>query len=164
MKNFAVVLVLVMSVLGLNGQEITGQWNGALNVQGMPLRIVFNITGNDKGYSSTMDSPDQGAKGIPVTITTFTDSKLKLEITNLRIEYSGELKENTITGTFKQNGMEFPMNLSKEKIEKQIVKRSQNPVQPYPYYSEEVTFPNAKAGITLAGTLTMPGSTRPFRR
>ena len=156
MKNIAVVLILVMSVLGLYGQEITGQWNGALNVQGMQLRIVFNITGNDKGYSSTMDSPDQGAKGIPVTVTTFADSKLKLEIPNMRIEYNGELKENTITGTFKQNGMEFPMNLSKEKIEKQIVKRSQNPVQPYPYYSEEVTFPNSKAGITLAGTLTMP--------
>ncbi|MCX6219435.1 MAG: alpha/beta fold hydrolase [Bacteroidia bacterium] len=156
MKNIAVVLVLVMSVLGLYGQEITGQWNGALKVQGMQLRIVFNITGNDKGYSSTMDSPDQGAKGIPVTTTTFGDSKLKLEIPNMRIEYNGELKENMITGTFKQNGMEFPLNLSKEKIEKQIVKRSQNPVQPYPYYSEEVTFPNGKAGITLAGTLTMP--------
>ena len=157
MKNIAVVLVLLMSVLGLNGQEITGQWNGALKIQGTQLRIVFNITGNDKGYSSTMDSPDQGAKGIPVTVTTFVDSKLKLEMPNLRIEYTGELKENVITGTFKQNGMEFPMNLSKEKIEKQIVKRSQNPVQPYPYYSEEVTFPNVKAGITLAGTLTMPG-------
>ncbi len=157
MKNIAVLLVLVMSVLGLRGQEITGQWNGALKVQGMQLRIVFNISGSDKGYSATMDSPDQGAKGIPVTTTTFTDSKLKLEIPNMRIEYNGELKESVITGTFKQNGMEFPMNLSKEKIEKQIVKRSQNPVQPYPYYSEEVTFPNGKAGITLAGTLTMPG-------
>jgi len=157
MKIFAVVLFLLMSVFGLRGQEITGQWNGALKVQGMQLRIVFNITGNDKSYSSTMDSPDQGAKGIPVTVTTFVDSKLKLEIPNMRIEYNGELKENTITGTFKQNGMEFPMNLSKEKIEKQIVKRSQNPVQPYPYYSEEVTFPNGKAGITLAGTLTTPG-------
>ncbi len=156
MKNIAMVLILIMSAVGLNGQEITGQWNGALKVQGMQLRIVFNITGNDKGYSSTMDSPDQGAKGILVTTTTFSDSKLKIEIPNLRMEYSGELKENTIVGTFKQNGMEFPMNLSKEKIEKQIVKRSQNPVQPYPYYSEEVAFPNAKAGITLAGTLTMP--------
>jgi fermentation-respiration switch protein FrsA (DUF1100 family) len=156
MKNIAVLLVLAISVLGLNGQDITGQWNGALKVQGMQLRIVFNITGNDKGYSATMDSPDQGAKGIPVTSVTFTDSKLKLEITNIRMEYNGELKENTIIGTFKQNGMEFPMNLSKEKIEKQVVKRPQNPVQPYPYYSEEVTFPNSNAGINLAGTLTLP--------
>ncbi|MCK9641174.1 MAG: alpha/beta fold hydrolase [Prolixibacteraceae bacterium] len=162
MKNIAVLLVLVISTIGLKGQEITGQWNGALKVQGMQLRIVFNITGNDKGYSSTMDSPDQGAKGIPVTMTTFTDSRLKLEIPTMRIEYNGELKENVITGTFKQNGMEFPMNLSKEKIEKQVVKRSQNPVQPYPYYSEEVTFPNAKAGITLAGTLTMPAKEGKF--
>ena len=98
MKNIAVLLVLVMSVLGLYAQEITGQWNGALKVQGMQLRIVFNITGNDKGYSSTMDSPDQGAKGIPVTVTTFVDSKLKLEIPDMRIVYNGEFQAQLFCG------------------------------------------------------------------
>ena len=156
MKKIAVILILVVSVFGSYGQEITGAWNGSLKVQGMQLRIVFNITKTDTGYSSTMDSPDQGAKGIPVTSTTFVDSKLKIEMTNLRIEYSGELKDKTITGTFKQNGMEFPMNLTKEQIAKEVVKRPQEPTKPYPYYSEEVTFTNSQANITLAGTLTLP--------
>jgi uncharacterized protein len=48
------------------------------------------------------------------------------------------------------------MTLSKEKIEKQTVKRPQDPVKPYPYYSEEVTFQNTKANIQLTGTLTLP--------
>ena len=103
-----------------------------------------------------MDSPDQGAKGIPVTTTTFEDSKLKISMVNLKAEYNGELKENRFEGTFKQNGMEFPMTLSREKIEKQMTKRPQDPVKPYPYYSEEVTFMNPKANIQLAGTLTLP--------
>ncbi len=156
MKKSALILVFVVTVLGSYGQEITGAWNGSLKVQGMQLRIVFNISKTDTGYSSTMDSPDQGAKGIPVTSTTFADSKLKIEMTNLRIEYSGELMDMTITGTFKQNGMEFPMNLTKEQIAKEVVKRPQEPTKPYPYYSEEVTFTNSQANITLAGTLTLP--------
>jgi uncharacterized protein len=156
MKKITAFLVFVLMVLGLNGQDISGQWNGALKVQGTQLRIVFNITKTDNGYTSTMDSPDQGAKGIPVTTTTFENSKLKIEIANLRAEYNGELKENKFVGTFKQSGMEFPMDLSRDQIEKHTVKRPQDPVKPYPYYSEDVTFQNPKANILLAGTLTLP--------
>ena len=48
------------------------------------------------------------------------------------------------------------MNLTKEQIAKEVVKRPQEPTKPYPYYSEEVTFTNSQANITLAGTLTLP--------
>jgi fermentation-respiration switch protein FrsA (DUF1100 family) len=156
MRNLAVVLIFLATVCHAYSQDITGQWNGALKVQGTQLRIVFNIAKTDKGYASTMDSPDQGAMGYPVTTTTFEGSKLKLEMVNLRAEFNGELKENKFEGTFKQSGMEFPMTLSKEKIEKQTFKRPQDPVKPYPYYSEEITFQNTKANIQLAGTLTLP--------
>jgi len=138
------------------GQDITGQWNGVLKVQGTQLRLVFNVTKTDKDFSSTMDSPDQGAKGIPVTNTTFDNSKIKFEVANARIEYNGELKENEIVGTFKQGGQEFPMNLSRKAIEKEVVKRPQEPTKPYSYYSEDVTFENTKANISLSGTLTLP--------
>ena len=156
MKKAAMILVLVLSVLGVFGQDVTGRWYGVLKVQGTQLRLVFDIWKSGAGYSASMDSPDQGAKGIPVTATTFENSKLKIEITNLKVEYSGELKGNAIEGTFRQNGMEFPMNLSKEAIQKEVVKRPQEPVKPYPYYSEEVTFTNGSANITLSGTLTLP--------
>ena len=65
-------------------------------------------------------------------------------------------KENVFVGTFKQGGQSFPMNLSKEKIEKQKIVRPQEPTKPYPYYSEEVKFENTKDKIVLAGTLTLP--------
>ena len=156
MKKAAAILVLAMAVFGAFGQEITGQWNGVLKVQGIQLRIVFNIAKTDKGYSSTMDSPDQGAKGIPVTATTFENSRFRIDMANLRIEYNGELKDKKIVGIFKQNGMEFPMDLTRGIIEKEVVRRSQEPAKPYPYYSEEITFQNNKDKILLAGTLTLP--------
>jgi uncharacterized protein len=39
---------------------------------------------------------------------------------------------------------------------KPSIKRPQEPTKPYSYYSEEVTFRNTEANITLAGTLTLP--------
>ena len=157
MKAILTLLFTFLTSLTLTAQDITGQWNGALNVQGTQLRLVFNITKTDNGFSSTMDSPDQGAKGIPTSTTSFENSILKVTVENLKIDYEGALgKDNIIVGTFKQGGQSFPMNLSKEKIEKKILVRPQEPTKPYPYYSEDITFENKNAGISLAGTLTLP--------
>lgn len=55
---------MTIFTFNLFGQNVTGQqWNGVLKVQGMNLRIVFNVIKSDNGYNSTIDSPDQGAKG-----------------------------------------------------------------------------------------------------
>ena len=156
MKIILIMLFPVIANFTINAQDITGLWSGVLKVQGVQLRLVFNISKTENGYSSTMDSPDQGAKGIPVTSTRFENSKLRLEITNAKIEYSGELKENEIIGTFRQNGQEFPVNLLRGTIRKEIMKRPQEPVKPYNYYTEEITFKNLKANIALSGTLSLP--------
>jgi pimeloyl-ACP methyl ester carboxylesterase len=156
MKKIALALILVLSVLFTYAQDITGEWNGSLTTQGTQLRVVFNITKSDKGYTTTMDSPDQKVKGVPVTTTTFENQLLKLEVANAQIQYTGQLKENAVIGTFKQAGKSFPMNLSRQKVEKTVVIRPQDPVKPYPYYSEDVLFDNKKDKITLAGTLTLP--------
>jgi len=156
MKAILILLLTFLSSFSLVAQDITGQWNGVLKVQGTTLRLVFNVIKTDTGFISTMDSPDQGVKGIAVTNTTFNNSNIKFEVTNARIEYNGELKENEIIGTFKQSGQEFPMNLSRKAIEKEVVKRPQEPKKPFSYYSEDVTFQNTKANISLAGTLTLP--------
>ncbi|MBZ0243205.1 MAG: alpha/beta hydrolase, partial [Bacteroidales bacterium] len=156
MKTILILLIALLTSFPLAAQDITGQWNGVLKVQGMQLRVIFHVTETDDGYSATMDSPDQGAKGIPVTRTTFENPIVKFEVSNAGIEYDGELNEDEITGTFKQNGMEFPMDLSRNVLEKETIKRPQEPTKPYPYYSEEVSFENTKANISLSGTLTLP--------
>ena len=156
MKKTTLLFIIFLASLTIYGQDITGQWNGVLKVQGMQLRLVFNISKTDAGYTATMDSPDQGAKGIPVTTTTFENPKIKFEVASARIGYEGEFKDNEIVGTFKQAGQEFPMNLSRKAIEKEVVKRPQEPKKPFSYYTEEVTFQNPKANISLAGTLSLP--------
>jgi alpha/beta superfamily hydrolase len=157
MKKITLILLTILTTLSMHGQDITGHWNGVLKVQGTQLRLVFNVTKTDNVVSSTMDSPDQGAKGIPTTTTSFENAILKITIANASIAYQGTLgKDNIIVGTFKQGGQSFPMNLSKEMIEKEKLVRPQEPIKPYSYYSEDITFENEKAGIRLAGTLTLP--------
>ncbi len=150
-------IITFVSIFNSTSQEITGQWNGVLKIQGMQLRLVFNISKTATGYTSTMDSPDQGAKDIPTSSTSFENNLLNIKIEKAKIEYVGTLgKDNIIFGNFSQAGQTFSMDLSHDKIEIVEAKRPQNPIEPYPYYSEEVTFKNKKAGVTLSGTLTLP--------
>ncbi len=157
MKKIILIFLVALTSLSIYAQDISGKWSGILKVQGIQLRIVFNITKTENGYSSTMDSPDQGAKGIPVTSIIFKDSLLKIELSNFGITYEGTLnKESAFAGTFIQYGQSFPLVLIKGEVEKEKVIRPQEPVKPYPYYSEDVKFENAKDKIVLAGTLTLP--------
>lgn len=135
-------------------QEIVGGWNGKLKVGGMSLNLIFKIKQAGDSYSSTMDSPNQGAKDIPMTNTYFRNDSLEIRSAELGATFKGVLKEEIIEGTFTQMGQTFPLTLSKEQSEEKG--RPQNPKAPYPYNAEEVRFSNSLAGITLAGTLTYP--------
>jgi hypothetical protein len=91
-----------------------------------------------------------------VQTTSFENSIVKLELPNLMIAYEGTLEGKTIKGNFNQGGMSFPLDLSREEQEKEVLVRPQEPKEPFPYYAEEVKFKNAKDNIVLAGTLTLP--------
>lgn len=156
MNRFLAGIVCALITSVVQGQDITGQWFGVLSVQGTQLRLVFNIAKSTNSYSATMDSPDQGAKGIPVTTTTFDQPTLKLAINTLQLSYTGELRGDSLVGTFKQGALSLPMNLSRKETGKKVAVKPQEPSKPYPYYSEDVTFINPKANISLAGTLTLP--------
>jgi dipeptidyl aminopeptidase/acylaminoacyl peptidase len=121
------------------------------------LRLVFHIQKTESGYSATMDSPDQGAKDIPVTSVNYENAVLKIADVKMGFDYEGRLDDDgNIAGTFKQMGQTFPLNLSRQTVEKEKLARPQEPVKPYPYYEEEVSFENSDDGVILAGTLTLP--------
>ena len=163
MKVFLGIIAVVFSMNLVKAQSITGDWNGLLSTSGVNLRLVFHITETSAGYTSTMDSPDQGATGIPVTTTVVEGNQLTLEITSAKIKYTGTLKEDqTIDGVFTQNGQPIELKLSRTVLEKVEVKRPQKPISPVPYYSEEVKFTNEIDTIQLAGTLTLPSKKGKF--
>ncbi len=163
MKNIILSITLLFGVFTASAQDITGEWNGLLKVQGMSLRLVFHIAGDTNGYTATMDSPDQGAKGIPVTSVSFVNNVLTLEIAAAQIKYTSEsVNTDSITGTFSQMGQKLPLNLYRKAVTQVKPKRPQEPSLPYPYKSEEITFVNEKDNIKLAGTLTLPNTKGKF--
>ncbi len=154
MKKIILLLFIIFSFSKSFGQDISGQWNGVLKLPNNQLRIVFNLTKTDNGYTSTTDSPDQNVKGIPVESTTFENSVLKLDIASVGGSYEGKLNsDNVFVGKLTQNGHTLDLNLSKGNAQ---ILRPQEPKQPFPYYTEEVKFENTKNQVTLAGTLSMP--------
>ncbi len=156
MKNTLVGIIAFLIMGTMTGQDITGDWNGLLEIPGSPLRLIVHIEKTDDGYKATLDSPDQGAFGLAVNATSFEEGTLSLNATDLGIQYSGQWKEDGFKGIFTQGGGSLPLNLSREAIEKIKRNRPQEPKVPYPYYSEEVSFTNASANVVLAGTLSLP--------
>ena len=156
---------IIMAVpLSAQVSNISGRWQGALAVSGINLRIVLNVTETAGGVmSATMDSPDQGATGIPVNSIIVRNDSLLFTVEAVRGTYSGRFAPDrtTISGEWTQGSVRIPLEFryTTEVIEQ---KRRQDPVKPYPYSEQEVTFSNPAAGITLAGTLTLPASEGPF--
>ena len=146
-------------------KSIEGLWMGSLEVpNGVELRILFNISmETDGSISATMDSLDQGVKGIPVEAATYKDGSLRLEVKSINGIFEGMLKADgkTIDGKWKQGGLDLPLVLNH--IDKAPdLHRAQDPVTPYPYIEEEVVYENKAAGVKLAGTLTLPRSEGQF--
>ena len=144
-KLFFIAAILCLMASVAKAQK--GSWSGELNIQGIKLPLVFNFT--DDGC--TIDSPSQGAKGIKAEKSITPEGKLKVTAGMIGASFEGTMEEQTITGTFTQNGMSLPLTL---KPGEQKNNRPQTPVPPFPYITEEVTFSNGD--ITLNGTLTLP--------
>ena len=98
-----------------------------------------------------MDSPDQGAKGIPIQVERKNFGKMEIRMPSLGASFEGMYMMQQIVGTFKQMNLTLPLTLTPGEDKPN---RPQTPQGPFPYAEEEVTFANGDA--VLSGTLTLP--------
>lgn len=157
-RKYFVTLLLVLVVLTGQAQvnpttTLLGSWSGKLKVGIMSLTLVLHLEQADGYVAVTLDSPDQGAKGIAVYKEFLSDDSLAVKVESIGMTYRARLKDGQLDGTFAQNGTTIPLVLTKGIPE---VKRPQMPQEPFPYETEEVTFCNEADSATLAGTLTWP--------
>lgn len=119
MKRVYAILIMLLGVFTLYGQDIIGTWNGSFTAEppegeAVTLRIVFHISAADNGFTSTLDSPDQGAFDLTTDATTFVEKELIVKIGELDFVYTGKLTDaKTIDGSFTQMGMTFDLDLTK---------------------------------------------------
>lgn len=156
LKPFLICLFLLLNSIAI-GQEFKGKWYGVLNVYGQDLALVINLTNDSGEWKGTMDSPDQKAFGIPMSKVEVKDQQISFSIDKLNVKYDGKLISNEeIVGKFHQSGFEADLIFKTSVIEKTIVAHLQEPIPPFPYSEEEVSFDNENAAITFSGTLTTP--------
>lgn len=144
-----------LSALTLTAQtNIGGTWHGTLAVTPQAkLRLVLHID-EAADVKVKMDSPDQGALGLPGELRFVSADSVNIALPALGADFSGRLSEGTIQGKFSQRGFSFPLELTPGGFDMQ---RPQTPMPPFPYSSEEITVANPEAeGVKLAGTLTIP--------
>ncbi|MFW6313322.1 MAG: alpha/beta hydrolase family protein, partial [Spirochaetota bacterium] len=142
---------------------ITGTWSGTVDAGGQQVLLVFDLSTDNGSLTATMDSPAQGATGIPVEEAVFEDGRLTMHLPQMGASYTGDLADDAtaIEGVFSQGGMDFDLDLTRGRNVTET-RRPQDPQPPYPYEVEEIRFTNPDAGITLAGTITRPGGEGPF--
>jgi hypothetical protein len=89
-----------------------GSWTGSLRLPGASLRIVFHIKEVTAGtFTATMDSPDQGARGIAVNRVIWKNDSLQLDVSSIGGSYTGRLNADSLllTGHWRQAGQRFPL-------------------------------------------------------
>jgi len=166
--NLLIFIVLCASVCGgwlaaddpprLAERPLAATWEGILDAGMQRLRFILHLSRDAKGaLRATVDSPDQGAFGLPVDSAKLEGSRLQLKVPVVQAEFDGRLNDrgDELGGTWRQGGGMFPLKL-KAVAAPTPVRRPQLPVPPFPYLSEDVTFASRAQGITLAGTFTCP--------
>jgi pimeloyl-ACP methyl ester carboxylesterase len=165
MKNIYLLFIVLILSASLKAQDISGSWVGKITVGATKIRLVFNIKKlNDTSYTSTFDSPDQKAFGIPCKATVIKGDSLLIDIASIGGNYKGLWnKTDSIAGLFKQGAAKLTLNMlrkkadDKEETPKAII-RPQTPMPPFNYFTEDVEYDNADKSLHYGATFTRPNA------
>jgi uncharacterized protein len=158
MKSLLLTLAACVLAEAAGDAPFAGDWMGSLDINGRALRIALHLKHDDGRWTGTFDSPDQGASGLVMDQVEVNGDKLVWKMAAAGIVYEGALDTGSgaISGTLLQGGAKLPLQF-KHAAPAAPLPRPQEPKPPYPYVSENVSYPNPQAeGVRLAGTLTKP--------
>jgi hypothetical protein len=94
---------------------LQGVWKATLEL-GIPIRLVVRISETSPGkFTGTMDSPDQGARNIPLTTAEYSKPTARFDITSIDGHFEGTLKDDgsAIDGTWTQGANGIPCLLTR---------------------------------------------------
>ncbi|QNE41667.1 alpha/beta hydrolase [Hymenobacter sp. NBH84] len=179
-SSFGSLLVALLGASTAFGQRptanLSGQWSGNLLIPtGATLQLQLNVQDQSGRRTATLDIPTQNARNIAVDRVETKGDSLLLTVSAIRARFAGKVAPDgsTLRGFWRQNNAKLPLTFQHTSTTAATAaapaaKRSgkagrpQEPQAPFSYQAEEVRFTNKSAGVTLAGTLTLPPGKGPF--
>jgi uncharacterized protein len=141
-------------------ESLAGEWGGRIGIPGAPLDIGIRLTAESGGLRGELDIPAQSLRGMPLADVLLNGSDVSFRLPEVPgdAHFRGTVAPDgaSIPGAFTQFGQSFPLVLRPGPAPG----RPQEPRPPFPYRSEDVTYPGQ--GVDLAGTLTLPQGPGPF--
>lgn len=155
---------LIISAAPAQAQDASGTWTGAI-AGSLTVHMAFAKTPQG-GWEGTMSVPQQGHKST-VERLVVSPGQLSFELSALKAAYAARWNpdEQAWAGTWTQQGQSIPLVLKRADAKSLVPKRPQEEAiaaAAPAYDSREVSFANDKAGVTLAGTFTVPRGKGPF--
>ena len=142
--------------------SLSGDWSGEVAT----LELTFHLQDPAGGpRAATLDIVDQNVAGLLVDFQAPGDSVYLRLSKPITARFAGRRSADgrQLSGEWQQGLRAFPLTLTRAGAGAATgPKRPQQPHAPFPYQSADVSFRNEKAGITLAGTYTLPADMGPF--
>ena len=160
--------LLLAATAAAQSPSVAGLWQGGIQVAPTTeLTAYFDLKGAAPTLTGTMSVPQQSPKSFPLSSVVVRHDSLLLAAEALHGRFVGKLSADgqQATGVWFQNGAQLPLALRRTTEQAKAAaapRRPQLPQAPFPYHSQDLTFPNKKAGFDLAGTLTLPAGKGPF--
>lgn len=111
--KMSIAVLLLVTCVSLQAQELSGSYTGTLDVQGTKLELTYNITKTPDGYTATLDVPAQGASGIELDSVVLQDNEVSIKSAKMQMAFTGTLSKDKIDGTYEQMGQKYPLSLKK---------------------------------------------------
>jgi hypothetical protein len=100
----------------IEDDKLVADWKGVMEVNHRQMHMLFKVRKKNDGYQVTLDSLDEGVKGIPAKLESAEDGKLHIAIPMAQAHFKGTFSEDkdTINGNWEQAGMSIPLNLVRQ--------------------------------------------------
>ena len=110
-------MCLLLGVLAGQAQvqstsTLVGAWSGQLDAGLAKLTLMLHLQQIDGEVVATLDSPDQGAKGIPCFTDYLSDDSVAVKVESINAAFRGRLDDGKLVGIFSQNGVSLPLELT----------------------------------------------------
>lgn len=92
-------------------KRVEGTWEGTLDAGAAKLKLVLHVVRKDGTLSASLDSPDQGATGLPIDTISISEGIVRFEMKALTAGYEGKLTndDSQIDGTWAQGGVSIAL-------------------------------------------------------